>query len=251
MRRIIITAVIVAPLIAIAMWNWSAAGAIGVLAISHALLLYPTFRPNVQWLGPVVTRFEPDGNEVWLTVDDGPTEDTPQVLDLFDHYQVKATFFVKGMLAERHPELILEIIRRGHTVQNHSQTHPAAYFWCLPPSKIAEQIESCNKAVANVTGTAPTLFRAPVGFKNLAVHPALARMRMQLAGWSARAFDTKTNDPEKVVKRIMPDIAPGTIILLHQGLKASLQMLERVIEEVQARGYRFVVPSIDRLKTNR
>ena len=74
---------------------------------------------------------------------------------------------------------------------------------------------------------------------------------MTLIGWSARAFDTRTDDPERVVKRIMPDVTPGAIILLHQGRRASLQMLERVIEEVQRAGYRFVIPSPNRLKTNR
>jgi peptidoglycan/xylan/chitin deacetylase (PgdA/CDA1 family) len=74
---------------------------------------------------------------------------------------------------------------------------------------------------------------------------------MTLVGWSARAFDTKTNDPERVLRRILPDVAPGAIILLHQGRRASLPMLERVIDEVQRRGYRFVVPAPDRLKTNR
>lgn len=251
MRRFIIFAVIIAPAIAILLLRWSGLAALGVLAVSHALFLYPTLRPNVQWLGPVITRFATDAKEVWLTVDDGPTSDTPAVLDLFDRYGVKATFFVKGVLAEKCPDMIEEMLRRGHTVANHSYTHPSATFWCLPPARIDEQIERCNAALDAITGERPTLFRAPVGTKNPAVHPALTRRGMLLVGWTARAFDTKTNDPEVVVKRIMPDVAPGTIILLHQGRKASLQMLARTIEEVQRAGYRFVIPAVERLKTNR
>lgn len=251
MRRFIFAAVIAAPPIAIAIWHWSPLGAIGVLATSHALLLYPTLRPNVQWLGPVVTRFEPDGKEVWLTIDDGPTEDTPAVLDLFDARGVKATFFVKGILAARHQDMIREILRRGHTIGNHSNTHPSSTFWCLPPAQIREQIERCNDTLTGITGTPPRLFRAPVGFKNPAVHPALRRLGMTLVGWSARAFDTKTNDPERVVRRILPDLSPGAIILLHQGHQVSLQNLDRVIAEIHQRGYRFVIPPFERLKTNR
>ena len=231
--------------------KWSGLAALGVLALSHALVLYPTLRPNVQWLGPVMTRFESAEKEVWLTIDDGPTEDTIAVLDLFDAHSVKATFFVKGALAEKRPEMIQEMLRRGHTVANHSHTHPSATFWCLPPSRITEQIERCNDVLRTITGSAPPFFRAPVGTKNPAVHPALDRLGMTLVGWSARAFDTRTNDPARVVKRIMPDITPGAIILLHQGREASLQMLSRVIEEVLRAGYRFVIPSPDRLKTNR
>jgi peptidoglycan/xylan/chitin deacetylase (PgdA/CDA1 family) len=250
-RQIVIASLFAAPIVAILIWHWTPAGAIGVIALSHALLLYPTLSPNVQWFGPVVTRFDTNDKEVWLTVDDGPTDDTPAVLDLFDARNVKATFFVKGMLAERHPELLREIIRRGHTIGNHSYSHPSGTFWCLPPARVAEQIERCNATLATIAGASPSLFRAPVGMKNPAVHPVLRRVGMTLVGWSARAFDTKTNDPEVVVKRILPDIAPGAIILLHQGRRVSLAMLGRVIDEVQRRGYRFVVPELDRLKTNR
>jgi peptidoglycan/xylan/chitin deacetylase (PgdA/CDA1 family) len=251
LRRVVLTGLFVAPLIAIAVWQWSAIGAIGVIALSHALLLYPTLRPNVQWLGPVITRFDTDGKEVWLTIDDGPTDDTPALLDLFDRRGAKATFFVKGTRAEEQPEMIREMIRRGHTVANHSWSHPSGTFWCLPPDRIAEQIERCNDVLQKITGTTPLLFRAPVGTKNPGVHPALRRLGMTLVGWSSRAFDTRTNDPEVVVKRIMPDITPGAIILLHQGRRTSVQMLDRVIEEAQRLGYRFVIPPLDRLKTNR
>lgn len=251
MRRLIIAALILAPIIALVLARWSGLAALGILAVSHALVLYPTLRPNVQWLGPVVTHFASTGKEVWLTVDDGPTDDTIDVLDLFDSRGVKATFFVKGTLAERRPEMIREIQRRGHTIANHSYSHPSGTFWCLPPGRIAGQIQRCNDVLRSITGTAPTFFRAPVGTKNPAVHPALDRRGMMLIGWSARAFDTKTNDPERVVRRIMPDIAPGAIILLHQGRRASLQMLSRVIDEVQRAGYCFVIPPADRLKTNR
>jgi peptidoglycan/xylan/chitin deacetylase (PgdA/CDA1 family) len=244
-------ALIIAPLIAIVLARWSALAALGVIALSHALVLYPTLRPNVQWLGPVVTRFRSAEKEVWLTVDDGPTEDTIAVLDLFDAHAIKVTFFVKGVLAEKRPELIHEMLRRGHAVANHSYSHPSATFWCLPPSRIAEQIRRCNEALKTITGSTPAFFRAPVGTKNPAVHPALNRLGMTLIGWSARAFDTKTKDPELVVKRVMPDVSPGAIILLHQGRVASVPMLARVIEEVQRAGYRFVIPSPDRLKTNR
>src|SRR5215212_11621953 len=145
MRRVILAGVVVAPFIAIVLWHWSIAGAIGVVALSHALLLYPTLRPNVQWLGPVITRFETAHKELWLTIDDWPSEDTPAVLDLFDRHEVKATFFVKGILAEQYAELAREIVRRGHTLANHSHTHPQASFWCLPPGRIGSEIDGCNR----------------------------------------------------------------------------------------------------------
>ncbi len=248
MRRLILIFLFVAPLIAIALWHWSIAGAIGVLAISHALVLYPTLRPNVQWLGPVVTCFDTAEPEVWLTIDDGPTADTEALLDLLDAKGARATFFVKGVLAEEHRERILEIVRRGHTIGNHSWSHPSATFWCSPP---AREIERCHAALTKILGAPVRLFRAPVGLKNPAVHPVLARLGLVLVGWNARAFDTRTNDAELVVRRIVPQVAPGAIILLHQGRSESLAMIGRVVDEVQRRGYRFVIPPLERLKTNR
>jgi len=250
-RRLIIAFLYIAPVIAVVVWHWTIAGAIGVVALSHALVLYPTLRANVQWLGPVLTCFRTNEQEVWLTIDDGPTEDTSALLDLLDAKHVRATFFVKGVLAEKYPERILEIVRRGHTIGNHSYSHPSATFWCLPPAKIAAEIERCHLALSRILDSPVRLFRAPVGTKNPAVHPVLARLGLVLVGWNARAFDTKTSDPERVVRRIMPDVAPGTIILLHQGRAESLNMIGRVVDEVQRSGYRFVIPPVERLQTNR
>src|SRR6266852_3559886 len=124
MRRLIIGFAIAAPVLMIALIAsgrpWAG---IGVLMLSHALLLVPTLMPNAQWLGPVVTHFASGANEVWLTIDDGPTEDTPEILDLLDRCAVRATFFVKGSLAAAARERVRAIVDRGHTVGNHSQTH--------------------------------------------------------------------------------------------------------------------------------
>lgn len=215
--------------------------------MSHALILYPTLRPNVNWLGPVVTRFLTQENEVWLTIDDGPTDDTQALLDLFDRHGVKATFFVKGALASAHPEWTTEILRRGHSLANHTQTHPSGSFWCSLPGRIASEIDECNRALRQVTGTEPRWFRAPVGMKNPAVHPALAKRRMRLIGWTVRAFDAVLSDPDEIFARIVPNLVPGAIIVLHQGREHSLRVLERVITGAMERGFSFVIPDDSQL----
>lgn len=251
MRNAIVWLAFVAPLILLLLWPHAPLAGVAVLMLSHALVLYPTLRPNVQWLGPVITRFEPRGNEVWLTIDDGPTEDTPALLDLLDARGAKATFFVKGMLAAQRPDIIRDLLGRGHGVANHSQTHPAGTFWCLPPAAIAAEIDGCNRALAAITGEAPSLFRAPVGFKNPAVHPQLKKRGMRLVGWSVRAFDAVESDVEKVAARIVPHVDAGSIIVMHQGRAHSLPCIARVVDDLRARGYSFVVPDAGRLKTKR
>jgi peptidoglycan/xylan/chitin deacetylase (PgdA/CDA1 family) len=230
------------------LWPAAPLAAIAILALSHALLLYPVLRPNVQWLGPVVTRFETSRKEVWLTIDDGPTDDTPAVLDLFDRHDVKATFFVKGMLAEQSPDVAREILRRGHSLANHSQTHPAGSFWCSTPRRLAHEIDGCNRAITSIAGAPPRWFRAPVGMKNPAVHPALARRGMRLIGWTARGFDAVRSDPREILARILPHLRPGAIIVLHQGRDYSLRVLEHVIVALRERGYEFVIPDDEQLR---
>jgi peptidoglycan/xylan/chitin deacetylase (PgdA/CDA1 family) len=249
MRKVILFGLVAAPVIALGLLWWSPWASIIVLMVSHALLLYPTLRANVQWLGPVFTRFEPRGNEVWLTIDDGPTDDTPAVLDALEAGGARATFFVKGVLAEKNADLLREIVRRGHDVGNHSWSHPSGTFWCLPPARIRSEIDDANKMIETVTGRKPSWFRAPVGMKNPFVHPALDGM--PLIGWTARAFDGVSNDADAVVRRLLAGVEPGAILLLHQGRPASAQIIGRVVGELRRRSYSLVVPEVGRLKTNR
>jgi peptidoglycan/xylan/chitin deacetylase (PgdA/CDA1 family) len=246
MRNLIVGFGWLAPFAAIVLWPHSALGALSVVALSHALLLYPTLRPNVQWLGPVITRFETNAREVWLTIDDGPGHDTRAILDLLARTQTRATFFVKGQLAQQNPDLIRAIASAGHSIGNHSYSHPSAAFWCLPAAWIANEIDECNAVLGK-----QRLFRAPVGMKNPAVHPLLDERGMSLVGWTARGFDSVRANPERVAARILPRLEPGAIIVLHQGRPHSLACIERVIAGVRAAGYAFAVPGADRLKEKR
>lgn len=251
MRTLILGFVCVAPVIAVVLWPYSWLAAIGVLALSHALVLWPTLRPNSQWLGPVITRFDSSSNEVWLTIDDGPTDDTEALLDALDKRSVKATFFVKGSLTSQRPDLIRQMLARGHTVANHSQTHPSGAFWRLLPAALTWQIDECSAALEAVTGERPDLFRAPVGMKNPFVHPILKQRGLPLIGWSVRGFDSFGDDVERVVRRIVPRVGAGSIIVMHQGRGFSVACVSRVVDELLARGYSFVIPAAERLKTNR
>ena len=251
MRRLILGYAIAAPLLLLIVWPHSKALAILVLASSHALILYPTLRPNVQWLGPVVTSFESDGRQVWLTIDDGPCDDTPGLLDALDARGAKATFFVKGQLARARPDLVETILSRGHGVANHSETHPAASFWCLAPGRIAREIDGCSEAIRTITGRETHWFRAPVGMKNPAVHPLLARRQMRLIGWSIRGFDSIAREAGSVVRRIVPKVRPGSIIVMHQGRAISIASVIGVLDALRVQGYSFVIPSDERLNTTR
>jgi peptidoglycan/xylan/chitin deacetylase (PgdA/CDA1 family) len=239
MRNLIVGLGWLSFFVPIVLWPYTRIWGFVIMAVLHALWLYPTLSPNVQWFGPVVTRFPADGREVWLTIDDGPAEDTPQILELLASRSVRATFFLKGMLAEQRSDLLRAIVAGGHAIGNHTYSHPAATFWCLPPPWIEEEIDKCQAVLGDVR-----LFRAPVGMKNPAVHPALAARGMRLIGWTARGFDSVTADPARVAARIVPRVEPGTIVVMHQGLPHSVRCIERVVDELKGAGYVFVLPSL-------
>ena len=163
------------------------------LFVSHALLLYPTLYPHSQWWGPVIRSFATSEKEVWMTIDDGPTpEHTGEILDLLDRYEARATFFVIGDRAKKFPELVEKIRGRGHEVANHTLTHPSHTFWRASESRIFAEIDGCDEALARGLQRGRSFFRAPVGHKNLLVHPVLRRRGMLLIGWTAAVSIRKT-----------------------------------------------------------
>lgn len=232
------------------LWYSSPLAAIATLFVSHMLVLYPTLRPGSQWLGPVVTSFKTDRKEVWLTIDDGPSDESLAILDLLDRYHARATFFVKGTGTAATPERVRAMISRGHQLGNHSHTHPSGTFWCLPPQRIASEIDGCSRAIVDATGVEAGLFRAPVGMKNPFVHPLLAERNMKLIGWTARGFDAVATNPEQSASRILRDVRPGAILLVHEGHvtesgSMTYRCIEIVLQSLAAQGYDFIIPSVE------
>lgn len=211
---------------------------------SHGLLLYAQLNPTSQWLGPVVTCFKSEGREIWLTLDDGPDPiETPLVLDLLDAHQAKATFFVIGGQAAAHPELVAQMVERGHQVGNHSMNHPEKRFWCLFRGQLEKEIDDCSSSIEKITGKEPLYFRAPVGHKPWSLHTVLNKKNLPLIAWSARGFDGVSGDSERIVQRIKQRIQPGAIILLHEGKGTLSETLSKVLAELADKDYRCVLPS--------
>lgn len=258
MRYFLIGCAIAAPIISIALaaLDLGIVLALAPLFVSHLLLLYPTLVPNSQWWGSVVTHFQTDEREVWMTIDDGPSPaHTSRMLQILERFDARATFFVVGERAEKFPHLITEILARGHTVANHTHTHPSGSFWCASPRRLEAEIGRCAETLRSTPERPPLLFRAPVGMKNPFVHPVLARRGMMLVGWSVRGFDTIRRDAGGVAERIEKRAKPGGIILLHEGQRAETdsdfnpRCLEMTLQRLAARDFRFVIPKIGQLRS--
>jgi peptidoglycan/xylan/chitin deacetylase (PgdA/CDA1 family) len=247
--------VFVAPVIGFLLVPFSVVLALAPMFLSHVLLLYATLSANCQWFGPVMRSFETTEPEVWLTIDDGPSPaHTMAMLDLLDRFEARATFFVIGMNAEQYPHLITEILTRGHEIANHTYTHPSGSFWLAGPRRIAVEIDLCAELLRAAPERPARYFRAPVGLKNLFVHPELKARRLALIGWSVRGLDTIRRDSNKIAHRIARRAKPGAIMILHEAHRVERdpefhpRCLEQTLTALAERGYRCVIPRAEQLR---
>lgn len=198
------------------LWVWVAIA----LAANHLILSIAVFFPRGNLLGSNITRLPPDAaarGEIVLTFDDGPDpEITPQVLALLDRYRMKASFFCIGAKAATFPEIVREIVRRGHSVENHSLRHPYAFafygMW-----RLGREVDAAQSVIGEITGRAPGFFRAPAGFRNPFLDPVLAKRGLLYVSWTRRGFDTVGRDPQGVLGKLTRGLAAGDILLLHDG----------------------------------
>lgn len=192
----------------------------------------------VRWLYPqAVWRMNPDEKVVYLTFDDGPIPGiTPWVLDLLDHYGIKATFFLVGDNVRKHPEEFKMIVERGHRVGNHTFNHVRGFSFKAP--EYLENVEKANELIQS------DLFRPPHGYMGWKQYRAL-RQRYRIIMWDlvTRDYSKRLNGPQ-VFEKVKRYVRNGSIITFHDSLKSEKNTkyaLPRSIEWLMAQGYRFDV----------
>jgi len=229
------------------LWPW----VLGGLVVNHLLLTAAVLWPRGRVLGPNLVRLPIAAvarNEVSLNFDDGPDpEVTPRVLDLLDRYQARASFFCIGEKAAAFPELVKEIARRGHSVENHSHRHSNAFaFYGL--GGLRREVDAAQAAIAGITGRSPAFFRAPAGFRSPLLDPVMAACGLRYVTWTRRGFDTVHGDAESVLRRLNRGLGPGDILLMHDGAPARtregepvvLAVLPALLDQLAARGLKSV-----------
>ena len=215
--------------------------------LAYGAFLAGTLWPCRGWFAPVVRRFSTAHKEVWLTLDDGPhPRFTPETLNILARHRARATFFVIGRQAAHHPELVLAMTEAGHSVGNHTDTHPSGTFWCRSRRWLARDVDQCTQAIASATGEKTELFRPPVGMVSPAAGSVAEARALSLIGWSVRGMDARFGSPEAIAERVLRQVRPGAIILLHPERRPeSAAALERVLAGLDDRGYRCVIPNSD------
>jgi peptidoglycan/xylan/chitin deacetylase (PgdA/CDA1 family) len=185
--------------------------------------------------------------ELALTFDDGPDPvHTPPILAALEAGGHRGTFFVIGERAAKYPELLAEIARRGHGVENHSYHH--SYLTnLLPPKRLARELAQTSALIAETTGQPPRWFRPPVGLLSPRIAAAARLARLELVAWTASARDgVASRTVADAAARLEPHLRPGAILVLHDGPRRgggapiALSVLQIVLEQMETRGLRSV-----------
>ncbi len=176
-----------------------------------------------------------------LTFDDGPHPvHTRAVLDALDAKSVQGTFFVIARKAEQHPELVREIVARGHVVGLHSYAHDRL-FSLRSASAVRRDLTQGIAALEAMTGERPRLFRPPIGHTSPIIARVVDELDLTVVGWSVRARDgLASTTPADVLRRVLPGAEDGAIVLLHDAAEqgdrepAGVRALPSLLDRLEA-----------------
>jgi len=195
------------------------------------LTAYGAVHPKAQLFGHTITATT-EPKKLAVTFDDGPNPTiTPKLLELLDRHKAKATFFVVGKYVRQSPGLTKEILARGHTLGNHTETHPNLFF--CGPEETRTELLRCNEAIGQAAWEEPRWFRPPFGFRSPWLGEIAVGLRMRTVMWTLIPGDWRAKPTEWLIERMNPigehaealktkgqgkdGAAHGDILCLHDG----------------------------------
>jgi peptidoglycan/xylan/chitin deacetylase (PgdA/CDA1 family) len=194
--------------------------------------------------GPSVWRGEPGRKTIALTFDDGPSLETPRILDLLASYGVPATFFQCGQNVLRAPELCRAVGAGPHEIGNHSQTHPN--FALRRPSFIVDDFLRAQCAIAEAAAAMPVLMRPPFGVRWFGFREMQERLGLMCVMWSVIGLDWKLAAAD-IARRVLSRARDGSIVCLHDGrgilkdpdVRPTVEAVRRIVPSLLEKGYHF------------
>ncbi len=172
------------------------------------------FLPAFSFFLPIVSRGHSDTGAVALTFDDGPDpESTTKLLPLLSKYEVTATFYVTGRRAEKYPLLIRQMVADGHTIGNHTYSHNN-FIMFKRSAVLKEEIQKAQEVLHRL-GVFPLTFRPPVGVTSPKLNKVLMQLKMYVVNFSRRAGDRGNRQITRLSYKILKNLRPGDIIMLH------------------------------------
>ncbi|MBS1117906.1 MAG: Polysaccharide deacetylase [Deltaproteobacteria bacterium] len=218
----------------------SFAGALVVGALY--LLCYGGYGGPVDWLMDTQRHGSRGTNRIALTFDDGPDPvRTPALLDALAELDVKATFFVVGDGVDANPALCARIANEGHELGNHTYSH--RYLPLARTRSVERELRATDRAIADATGTVPSIARPPYGGRSPWTVRAFGRLAKRLVLWDVNSFDWKGRPAPEIAERVLERARPGSIILLHEardGGEVTIAAVRLIVPALRARGFELV-----------
>jgi peptidoglycan/xylan/chitin deacetylase (PgdA/CDA1 family) len=217
------------------------AAAIGV---SAGVLAYAVRGRRSALLAPSIYRGCMTRPAIALTFDDGPSESTPELLDILRSNGAAATFFQCGANVRRLPDIAKEVAAAGHEIGNHSDTHARLYL--KSSDFIYRELAAAEETIERVTGRRPRLFRAPYGARWFGLRDAQRRLGLMGVMWTTIALDWKW-PADRVARRLRNGAQNGAIFCMHDGLRleprpdirVTLQAVREVLPKLIESGFHF------------
>jgi peptidoglycan/xylan/chitin deacetylase (PgdA/CDA1 family) len=178
---------------------------------------------------------------VALTFDDGPTEVyTPQILAILKKYNIKATFFMVGMNAKNHPDIVKLVLADGHAINNHSQTHPM--LTKLNNQQLQIEVAEPKEIIHGITGKNTACLRYPFGASNQHVRDVIRQNGMVPVPMGFNSFDYNRPGTDKIVSWVLANAHSGQVFLFHDGFnkrEQTVAALPLIIEGLKKKGLGF------------
>jgi len=225
-----------------AQWLASAAGV--ALSGSAGVLAYAVRYPSATLLAPSVHEGAKTRPAIALTFDDGPSESTPELLEILAAHRASATFFQCGANVRRLPEIARAVAEAGHEIGNHSDTHPKLHF--KSPNFIYTELARAQETIWHATGRRPRYFRAPFGLRWFGLGEAQQRLDLMGVMWTTLAMDWKWPS-ERIIQRLTRGASNGAIFCLHDGrqletkpdIRVTLESVRELLPKLMEQGFHF------------
>ena len=178
-----------------------------------------------------------------LTFDDGPHSTlTPRLLDVLKEKNVKVTFFVMGIKAEMHPDVLKRAHEEGHEIANHVWDHPVLSK--ISKEAVHDQLVRTTSAIENAIGVKPQVMRPPYGNSNKGLNDFIFKTeKLKVIMWSLDTLDWKRPAPTEIVKKAMEKTKGGTVILCHDIHPGTIAAMPELIDGLTAAGFTFATVS--------
>ena len=179
---------------------------------------------------------------IYLTIDDGPSSITTEILKLLSDHNVKGTFFVLGSNVKKYPDVVRSIYKDGHLIANHTYSHKNFYKVKPTVDVLREEIKKTEEEIIKIIGYKPGYLRYPYGYISKEARDVASSLGYRVINWDF-GYDWHPYSEDVIISQYIKNLKPGSIILIHdlpQRKKMVLRLIEEIIKEGKRKGYRFV-----------